>query len=88
MKIGQIVVKLNGRFAGYYGFVKEILDKEGRVIIGIPLNDKIIKEKKSNIKHILPIPGKIIDEEDLKETSKAISSFRSLGFNPGERIKI
>ncbi len=87
MKIGQIVVKLNGRFAGYYGFIKEIVDNS-KVIIGIPLNDKVIKEKKSNIKHVLPIPGKVINEEDLKDTSKAISSFKALGFYPGKRIKI
>jgi len=87
MDVGQIVVKLNGRFAGYYGFVREILDDKF-LVIGIPLNEKIIKNKKTNIKHIVPIPEKKIPEDVLKDDAKIIEKFRSLGIEIGKRIRI
>ncbi len=87
MNQGQIVVKLNGRFAGYYGFIKEVID-DTYVKIGIPLSDNVIKIKKSNLKHILPIPGKVIPEDAIGDDKKSIEAFKSLGFIPGKRIKI
>ncbi|GEM_PF-6342915 len=87
MDIGQVVVKLNGRFAGYYGFVKEKIDDKF-LIIGIPLNEKIIKNKKTNIKHVIPIPEKKIPENALNDNKKIIESFKSLGIEIGKRIKI
>ena len=67
MNVGQVVVKLNGRFAGRLGVV--IDDKEldkGYITIVIPYAEGKTKIKRTNINHVLPI-GKSLKLGDNKE---------------------
>ena len=65
MEKGRVVIKLNGRFAGYPAVILDKID-DNFVKIGIVLNS-IIKEKKSNIKHVLPLPYKVKDTSLTKQ---------------------
>ena len=84
VEVGQVVVKLNGRFAGYPAVILE-KSEEGFVKIGIILKGGVLKEKKSNIKHIAPLPYKI-DESKVKDVKKIINTIKEIEW--GKRIKI
>ena len=75
MDIGQVVVKLNGRFAGRVGIVIDTKDiDQGYVNIAIPYAEGKIKIKKTNLKHILPMGKslKLKDKSDEKSVWEAI----------------
>lgn len=60
MKIGDVVVKLNGRFAGRVSIVMDTVEIEkGYVNIAIPYAEGKVKMKRSNIKHILPMGKRV-----------------------------
>lgn len=84
MKVGQVVVKLNGRFAGYPAVVLEE-EQDGFIKIGIVLKGNILKEKKSNVKHVVPLPYKI-DESKVKDVTSIKESVKEIEW--GNRIKI